>query len=489
MVVTSPSAASWRRTSRIVVRETPVCSINSRSTRRCSGLRRISTIAWRSWSTTCSRTGAATRLTCTARPPTPSRLLLAFPVIRVASLSHDRHTNRRSPQRRRHDLRGLRRSETDRAAHAGPAQAAVAVGDLRQVLLVVVLGVVELAKGRDLGRDLAVAGLAQALGERGLRRLRGRALGLGAVEDGRAVLGAHVVALAHALGRVVVLPEELEDLLVGDLLGVEDDQHGLRVAGLAAAGLFVGRVGRVAARVADRGRVDALGLPEHALRAPEAAHADDGGLQVLRERRLDRRAEDGVRRGGGNRVRAAGKGVLRLHHAGLRAKNEHMYLHSLSGIATVTRNATRTPKGGHTVWDDDERVRTVTDMFSPHQLAFGQIEAERAFKATSRRRRQEALTVHDEHSLVCRTPGRDQVREIPLERILGTFDAGRARDFDGGFRPAERTRRRWLSVWRADTTPPITVMELCGAYAVVDGHHRVSVARARGEATITAVIA
>ena len=136
----------------------------------------------------------------------------------------------------------------------------------------------------------------------------------------------------------------------------------------------------------------------------------------------------------------------------------------------------------------DERVRTVRDMFPPHHLAFEQLEAERAFKAARRRRRTEALVVHDQRSLACRTPGRDQVREIPLERIVGTFDAGRARDFDGEFRPAQRTRRRWLSVWRADTTPPITVMEVCGVYAVVDGHHRVSVARARGAATISAVI-
>src|SRR5512133_1597651 len=97
--------------------------------------------------------------------------------------------SRRRLRRRLARLRGLRGPEPDRAAHAGPAQAAVAVGDLRQVLLVVVLGVVELVEGRDLGRDLAVAGLAQALGERGLRALRGLALGLGAVEDRRAVLG------------------------------------------------------------------------------------------------------------------------------------------------------------------------------------------------------------------------------------------------------------------------------------------------------------
>ena len=44
--------------------------------------------------------------------------------------------------------------------------------------------------------------------------------------------------------------------------------------GLAGAGLLVGRVRRVAAGVADGGGVDARRLPEHALGAPEAAHAE-----------------------------------------------------------------------------------------------------------------------------------------------------------------------------------------------------------------------
>ena len=128
-------------------------------------------------------------------------------------------------------------------------------------------------------------------------------------------------------------------------------------------------------------------------------------------------------------------------------------------------------------------------MFSPHHIAFDQIEAERAFKAAKRRRRSETLAVHDQRSMARRTPRGNVVREIPLARIAGTFDAGRSGDFDAAFEPAERTRRRWLSVWRADTTPPITVMELCGAYVVVDGHHRVSVAKARGESTIAALVA
>src|SRR3954470_19643890 len=310
MVVTRPSAASWRSNSRIVVRETPVCSISSRSTRRCSGLRRISTMAWRSWSTTCSRTGAATRLTCTARPPTPSRLLAAFLVTCMTSLQRVSDRAGACALGLDADLRGLRRPKTDRAAHAGPAQAAVAVGDLRQVLLVVVLGVVELAKGRDLGRDLAVAGLAQALGERGLRALRGLALGLGAVEDGRAVLGAHVVALAHALGRVVVLPEELEHLLVADLGGVEDGEHGLGVAGPRRADLLIGGVLRVAAGVADRRGPHAVGLPEDALGAPEAAHADDDLLEALGPRGRQRVAEHLVALGDGDHLVTAGEGVL-----------------------------------------------------------------------------------------------------------------------------------------------------------------------------------
>ncbi len=63
------------------------------------------------------------------------------------------------------------------------------------------------------------------------------------------------------------------------------------MAGPAGAHLLVGRVRRVAAGVADRRRVDAGRLPEHPLGAPEAAHADDRGLEAVGERRAERRAE------------------------------------------------------------------------------------------------------------------------------------------------------------------------------------------------------
>jgi hypothetical protein len=85
------------------------------------------------------------------------------------------------------------------------------------------------------------------------------------------------------------------------------------------------------------------------------------------------------------------------------------------------------------------------------------------------------------------------VHEIPLEAITGTVEPGRAREFDSEFRPSPRTRKRWTRVWVAEHTgpglPPISVVRVGDAYAIRDGHHRVSVARARGAATIDAIVA
>ena len=97
-----------------------------------------------------------------------------------------------------------------------------------------------------------------------------------------------VVPLPHALGGVVVLPEELQQRLVARDGGVEDHPHDLVVAGAPGADLLVGRVRRVSARVAHRRADDARRLPEHALRAPEAAHAEQRELGPLGEGRLER---------------------------------------------------------------------------------------------------------------------------------------------------------------------------------------------------------
>src|SRR5438132_12251408 len=88
---------------------------------------------------------------------------------------------------------------SDRAGDAGTAEPAVAVRVLREVLLVVRLGVVERPGRRDLGRDLAVAGALQLCLEHVARRLGGRALRVVGRVDRGAVLRAGVVALAHPL--------------------------------------------------------------------------------------------------------------------------------------------------------------------------------------------------------------------------------------------------------------------------------------------------
>lgn len=70
---------------------------------------------------------------------------------------------------------------------------------------------------------------------------------------------------------------------------------------------------------------------------------------------------------------------------------------------------------------------------------------------------------------------------VPLAAVVGTLEP--TADFDARFRPAtDRLRMRWERVARAHREgrplPPITLLERADGYYVVDGRHRVSVARA-----------
>ena len=137
----------------------------------------------------------------------------------------------------------------------------------------------------------------------------------------------------------------------------------------------------------------------------------------------------------------------------------------------------------------------------------GFIDAERAFARATRARRRAALArllrgqpsecgrlpVFDElcsaFDRVARRGGR---REIPLRAIRGTLEPSRAAQFDPDFRPAPIARSRWQRVWLAEergtTLPPISVVAVGEDYVLRDGHHRVSVAHARGALTIDAVV-
>jgi hypothetical protein len=134
------------------------------------------------------------------------------------------------------------------------------------------------------------------------------------------------------------------------------------------------------------------------------------------------------------------------------------------------------------------------------------IDAERAFTRANRTRRRAALArrlrreaaersrlaVYDERELRRAGAQPHGIREIPLDAIDGTLEPSKAKQFDRAFRPASGASTRWQRVWMAEergaVLPPISVVPTGSGYAVRDGHHRVSVARARGAATIDAEV-
>jgi hypothetical protein len=148
-------------------------------------------------------------------------------------------------------------------------------------------------------------------------------------------------------------------------------------------------------------------------------------------------------------------------------------------------------------------------MSNPQQMfvpvsPWSELEAEKAFSRASRGPRRAALVARLRRARLCGLTVFDEtrpsgsrssrgVREIPLDAIKGTTEPNRAAQFDPEFRPSKLTRRRWQSVWlafhRGATLPPISVVQFGDAYAIRDGHHRVSVAKALGAPSIRAIVA
>src|SRR3974390_2120007 len=102
-------------------------------------------------------------------------------------------------------------ADTDRTGHAGAAEPAIAGRILRQVLLMVVLGEIKLPGRPDLGGDRTKSLCRQRRLVGRFRGLRGFALRLIEPVDRAAILSADIVALAHALRRIVAFPERLQE--------------------------------------------------------------------------------------------------------------------------------------------------------------------------------------------------------------------------------------------------------------------------------------
>jgi hypothetical protein len=83
-------------------------------------------------------------------------------------------------------------------------------------------------------------------------------------------------------------------------------------------------------------------------------------------------------------------------------------------------------------------------------------------------------------------------RVVEVDEIVGSV--GRWRDFDRAFLPAttslgEKWKRIDRAFQRGEDLPPVELYEIGDAYFVVDGHHRVSVARYHDVPTVEAAVA
>ncbi len=81
------------------------------------------------------------------------------------------------------------------------------------------------------------------------------------------------------------------------------------------------------------------------------------------------------------------------------------------------------------------------------------------------------------------------IKTIPLNSIIGS--QGRYRNFTRHFLPLEENlRNRWkqieIAMESGKELPPVELYKVCNAYFVKDGHHRVSVAKAKKKVSIEA---
>lgn len=80
---------------------------------------------------------------------------------------------------------------------------------------------------------------------------------------------------------------------------------------------------------------------------------------------------------------------------------------------------------------------------------------------------------------------------MPLDSIIGS--QGRYRNFTRHFLPLdENLRTRWkdieIAIESGKDLPPVELYKVCKAYFVKDGHHRISVAKAKKKRTIEAKV-
>ena len=128
--------------------------------------------------------------------------------------------------------------------------------------------------------------------------------------------------------------------------------------------------------------------------------------------------------------------------------------------------------------------------------SFGVQDAGRRFDRLQRERRRRpsrcAYLSEDTGPAATAERHRLGVQPIAVDSIVGTVDPHKAEAFDAEFRPPPYGRQRWSQMCHAvqggAALPPISVYRFEARHYVRDGHHRVSVARALGQADIDAEV-
>src|SRR5579859_4104289 len=156
-----------------------------------------------------------------------------------------------------------------RASPKLPQLLNVATGQaaLFQILLVILFRRIERDCWYDLGRN--GLGIAMRLFQRLLRGQRFFLLLGGMEEDGGTILRAPVGTLAVHLGRVVILPKDLQQIGITDFRRIELDFDRFGVARAVGANFLIGRVLGVAADVADARWTNSRDLSESGFHAPK----------------------------------------------------------------------------------------------------------------------------------------------------------------------------------------------------------------------------
>lgn len=140
-------------------------------------------------------------------------------------------------------------------------------------------------------------------------------------------------------------------------------------------------------------------------------------------------------------------------------------------------------------------------MYTPLQLQqLAQENYENAIRKANRRRlvslvlrKRNSLLSLDKIARCFKLVGQRSlgVMTVEIEKIVGS--AGRAEDFDLAWMPRQTTTMaRWMSIIKAAylgvMLPPVELRKVGERYFVVDGHHRISVAREMGQQYIDAQV-